>query len=115
MADILCSGLHVRANEWFPIDRSLARANFGGRCLAGRFQVKMTAAVFGIASALLTLAGGKVFAQEARYVGEWTGKYVCGQGVTAIRLVVVPTGAGGAQAVAHFFATPENPRVPEGC
>jgi hypothetical protein len=75
----------------------------------------MAAAVFGIASALLTTAGGKAFAQEARYAGEWTGKYLCGQGVTAMRLVVVPTGAGGARAVAHFFATPENPRVPEGC
>jgi hypothetical protein len=77
------------------------------------------AVVFGIASALWVAVGGSAFAQdtqkETRYAGEWTGKYVCGQGVTAIRLVVVPTGAGGAKAVAHFFPTPENPRVPEGC
>jgi hypothetical protein len=60
-------------------------------------------------------AAGQAYAQDDRYAGEWTGKYVCAQGVTAIRLVVKPTGAGGARAVAHFFATPENPRVPEGC
>jgi len=79
----------------------------------------MPAMVFGVASALFMAAGGNAFAQdsrpEQRYAGEWTGKYVCGQGVTAMRLVVVSTGAGGARAVAHFFPTPENPRVPEGC
>jgi hypothetical protein len=76
---------------------------------------KACARVFGIALAFVIASGGRADAQEHRYAGEWTGKYVCGQGVTAIRLVVLPTGAGGARAVAHFFATPENPRVPEGC
>ncbi len=77
------------------------------------------AGLLGIALALSVAVGGSAFAQEmrqeTRYAGEWTGKYVCGQGVTTIRLVVVSTGAGGARAVAHFFPTPENPRVPEGC
>jgi hypothetical protein len=63
----------------------------------------------------LVFAGTPAVAQDSRYGGEWTGKYLCGQGVTAIRLVVVPTGAGGARAVGHFFPTAENPRVPEGC
>ncbi len=36
-------------------------------------------------------------AQDDRYAGEWTGKYVRGQGVTGMRLVVTATGAGGAR------------------
>ena len=65
----------------------------------------------------LAIAGsaGSAQAQDDRYAGEWTGKYVCAQGVTGMRLVVTATGAGGARAVAHFFAVPENPDVPEGC
>jgi hypothetical protein len=54
-------------------------------------------------------------AQEARYAGEWSGKYLCAQGVTAVRVVVLPTGGSGARAVVHFFASPENAKVPEGC
>ena len=71
-------------------------------------------AMLGIAAGLIVTAGA-ASAQEDRYSGEWSGKYVCGQGVTAMRLVVNGTGGGGVRAVAHFFPTPENPRVPEGC
>jgi hypothetical protein len=75
---------------------------------------KFCVAMLGLAVALVA-ANGSASAQDDRYAGEWTGKYVCGQGVTAMRLVVVATGGGGARAVGHFFSTPENPRVPEGC
>jgi hypothetical protein len=70
-----------------------------------------------IISVALAVAGSarSAAAQDDRYAGEWTGKYVCAQGVTGMRLVVTATGAGGARAVAHFFAVPENPDVPEGC
>jgi hypothetical protein len=68
-----------------------------------------------VIAAMLIVTAGMASAQEDRYAGEWTGKYVCGQGVTALRLVITATGGGGARAVAHFFPTPENPRVPEGC
>jgi hypothetical protein len=44
--------------------------------------------------------------------GEWTGKYVCGQGVTGVRLILSEDGSRG---VFHFYPLPENPRVPEGC
>jgi hypothetical protein len=44
--------------------------------------------------------------------GEWTGKYVCRQGVTGARLILSEDGSRG---VFHFFPLPENPRVPEGC
>jgi hypothetical protein len=51
-------------------------------------------------------------AQERSVGGEWTGKYVCGQGVTGARLVLSDDGSRG---VFHFYPLPENPRVPEGC
>jgi hypothetical protein len=51
-------------------------------------------------------------AQERSAGGEWTGKYVCGQGVTGARLILSEDGSRG---VFHFYPLPENPRVPEGC
>ena len=51
-------------------------------------------------------------AQERSVGGEWTGKYVCGQGVTGARLVLSDDGSRG---VFHFYPLPDNPRVPEGC
>ena len=44
--------------------------------------------------------------------GDWTGKYVCGQGVTGARLILSEDGSRG---VFHFYPLPDNPRVPEGC
>lgn len=63
----------------------------------------------------LVLAAGGVSASAAQSRtagGEWTGKYVCRQGVTGARLILSEDGARG---VFHFFALPENPKVPEGC
>jgi hypothetical protein len=51
-------------------------------------------------------------AQSRSAGGEWTGKYVCGQGVTGARLILSEDGSRG---VFHFYALPENPGVPEGC
>ena len=51
-------------------------------------------------------------AQSRNAGGEWTGKYVCGQGVTGARLILSEDGSRG---VFHFYALPENPGVPEGC
>lgn len=44
--------------------------------------------------------------------GEWSGRYSCGQGITGVRVVLSPDGSRG---LFHFYAVPENPRVPEGC
>jgi hypothetical protein len=51
-------------------------------------------------------------AQSRSAGGEWTGKYVCRQGVTGARLILSEDGSRG---VFHFYPLPENPRVPEGC
>ena len=51
-------------------------------------------------------------AQSRSAGGEWTGKYVCRQGVTGARLIL---SADGSRGVFHFFPLPENPRAAEGC
>src|ERR1700709_808792 len=62
---------------------------------------------------LITVASVVPAAAQLRLAGgEWTGKYVCGQGVTGSRLILSEDGSRG---VFHFFGLPENPRVPEGC
>jgi hypothetical protein len=47
--------------------------------------------------------------------GEWNGKYVCGQGVTGLHLIVAEKGVSSAVALIHFFPLPENPKAAEGC
>lgn len=51
-------------------------------------------------------------AQSRAAGGEWTGKYVCRQGVTGVRLILSQDGSRG---LFQFFPLPENPNVPEGC
>ena len=63
----------------------------------------------------LLLAAGMALpaaAQSRSAGGEWTGKYVCRQGVTGARLIL---SADGSRGVFHFFPLPENPRAAEGC
>lgn len=67
-----------------------------------------------IVAGLAVPAAAQDGAPDARAGGEWTGKYVCRQGVTGLRLVIQSSGE-NAKAVFHFFGLPENPRVPEGC
>ena len=51
-------------------------------------------------------------AQSRSAGGEWTGKYVCRQGITGARLILSEDGSRG---VFHFFPLPENPQAREGC
>ena len=63
----------------------------------------------------LLLAAGMALpaaAQSRSAGGEWTGKYVCRQGVTGARLIL---SADGSRGVFHFYPLPENPRAAEGC
>jgi hypothetical protein len=44
--------------------------------------------------------------------GEWSGRYICRQGVTGVQVVLSDDGS---RALFHFYGLPENPGVPEGC
>ncbi len=90
----------------------------------GRFRTVLR---IGIAAVIIGI-GGSAHAQkeggadgsgtaadsESRLAGEWTGKYVCKQGVTGMRLLVTVMD-GRVRAVAHFYPLPENRAPKEGC
>jgi hypothetical protein len=46
--------------------------------------------------------------------GHWTGKYICAQGITALRLDVVGGAGNAVSATFNFGPQPENPEVPVG-
>jgi hypothetical protein len=46
--------------------------------------------------------------------GEWTGKYICAQGVTALRLSIAQGEGQAITATFNFGPLPENPEVPTG-
>ena len=47
--------------------------------------------------------------------GEWTGRYICGQGVTALNLTIAKAASPNAlTATFRFGPLPENPEVPKG-
>ena len=60
--------------------------------------------------ALLHLLGSP--AQATEY---WEGTYDCPQGETGLTLSFEPAADNAASALFHFYATPGNPGVPEGC
>jgi hypothetical protein len=63
--------------------------------------------------ALRALQGAPSAAPTQRTMsGEWSGKYVCGQGVTGVQMIFSEDGS---RALFHSYALPENPGVPEGC
>lgn len=50
----------------------------------------------------------------AEIVGDWRGRYICNQGVTALHLRVAQNAAGKITASFNFGPAPENPTVPKG-
>jgi len=74
--------------------------------------------------AFAALAGAMVLADAhaqlkpsppgAAIAGEWTGRYICAQGVTALRLDVSRGSGNQIAATFNFGPTPENPEVPKG-
>ena len=61
---------------------------------------------------IVAVCAGRAQAQARKVGGEWTGKYVCRQGVTGARLILSEDGSRG---VFYFHPIPENPRIAEGC
>lgn len=62
----------------------------------------------------LALSAPLASAAPASVAGQWTGKYVCGQGITSLELDVVEAKGGRLKATFHFGPLPENPDVPKG-
>lgn len=61
-----------------------------------------------------TLAYAKPADVPASVLGEWRGRYICSQGVTALKLTVSRKPDGKVAARFDFGPVPENPTVPTG-
>lgn len=61
----------------------------------------------------LLVSAPAAYAQDIS--GDWTGRYICNQGVTALHLVIQKAAkAGTITATFNFGPPPENPEVPKG-
>jgi hypothetical protein len=73
-----------------------------------------------VAFAAFAALGCGLFLSSARsqtpgsIAGEWTGKYICAQGVTALRLTIAEKQGEAITATFNFGPLPENPGVPKG-
>ena len=52
--------------------------------------------------------------KPAQVIGEWTGKYICGQGVTRLDLEIRQGEGNSLTATFRFGPLPENPHIPFG-
>jgi len=66
-------------------------------------------------SIIAALVVSAPFAHAQDITGDWTGRYICNQGVTALHLVIQEAAEAGAIiATFNFGPPPENPDVPKG-
>jgi hypothetical protein len=77
--------------------------------------VALTAAVAFASAMFLSTARAQTPGNASPSVtGEWTGKYICTQGITALNLQVASAGGNAIKATFSFGPLPENPEVPKG-
>ena len=62
----------------------------------------------------LMLSSAHSQAPPAAIAGEWTGKYICGQGITRLDLEIEQKAGNNLAATFSFGPLPENPDVPTG-
>ena len=78
-----------------------------------RFALVSLSAFAALSGAML-LSSAHGDPARAGVAGEWTGKYICTQGVTALRLSVAQGAGNAITATFNFGPLPENPAVPKG-
>jgi hypothetical protein len=71
-------------------------------------------ALTALAGALVSIAPAQAQDKPPPVTGEWTGKYICTQGITALDLHVANAGGNAIKATFSFGPLPENPEVPKG-
>jgi hypothetical protein len=70
--------------------------------------------VFAALAGALALSDARADTTRPPIAGEWTGKYICAQGVTALRLSIAQGEGQAITATFNFGPLPENPEVPNG-
>jgi hypothetical protein len=78
-----------------------------------RFALVSMSAFAALAGVML-LSDARAEPAKPAIAGEWTGKYICSQGITALRLHISHGRGQTITATFSFGPLPENPKVPEG-
>ncbi|HVY88573.1 MAG TPA: hypothetical protein VG942_06870 [Hyphomonadaceae bacterium] len=78
------------------------------------FLVFLSAASAFVGLIFLSTAHAHADLRKADITGEWSGKYICGQGVTALQLHIAKGQGKAITATFIFGPLPENPTVPNG-
>jgi hypothetical protein len=78
-----------------------------------RFALVSLSAFVALAG-VMALSGAGADTKPPAIAGEWTGKYICTQGVTALRLTIAQGQGQAITATFNFGPLPENPEVPKG-
>lgn len=69
---------------------------------------------FGALAGAMALSDARADNTPPAIAGEWAGKYICTQGVTALRLSIAQGEGQTITATFNFGPLPENPQVPKG-
>jgi hypothetical protein len=69
---------------------------------------------FAALAGLMVLSDARAAPKPPAVAGEWTGRYICTQGVTALRLNIAQGAGDTITATFSFGPLPENPEVPKG-
>ena len=76
----------------------------------------VTCAVAGCLAGTMVLTGARAEPQNKslQVAGQWTGKYICGQGITRLDLSIEQGQGNALTATFRFGPLPENPNIPSG-
>jgi hypothetical protein len=92
----------------------LRAARHGGEWSAAEQGRTMRSALWAIGC--LALIAGVAGAEGPRLTGgQYSGAYVCSQGLTGMTVELHPAARGQVDAIVVFYAHPDNPDVPSGC
>ena len=76
--------------------------------------VFVSISAFAALAGVMLLSDARADTAPPKVIGEWTGKYICSQGVTALRLSIAQGKGQAITATFNFGPLPENPEVPKG-
>jgi hypothetical protein len=69
---------------------------------------------FAVLAGVMVLSEAHADRKPSPILGEWIGKYICTQGITALRLNIAEGAGDTVTATFNFGPLPENPEVPKG-
>jgi hypothetical protein len=87
------------------------------RCFRGRDVIRFALVSLSVVAALagvMVLSDARADTKQPAITGEWTGKYICTQGITSLRLSIAQGEGQAITATFNFGPLPENPEVPRG-